>query len=442
MDPKISVDENRCNGCGNCMIVCPESVSLHIELMGGKGASGDEITLAVTDGSAHFFDEKICKRNFSTAPFQPCRCCLDACPMSAIIYPKKEGFDFLEHEVISQGNCSGCGMCAAICPEKVIVVDEAPELQGDCINCGYCVSKCPRIYFSYAEIEKKIFGSYPGDLLGPWKANVAAKTTVEDILACSQDGGFVTTALKYAFENHIIDGAIVTGTRPGTPWKPQPILATSVEEILSGAGSKYSNSPNLSLLKTAEEKGLKALAIVGLPCHIEGFRNAEMHPLDDMNLGRIVKFSIGLFCKTNFKYEELRDLLEQKCGFTIDKVTKLSIKGKNFSAESANGTTKFPLKDASACIKEGCKSCRDFTSKLSDFSVGAVGSPKGYSTVIARTDIAVDILEGMQKAGLITTKELDPSWIKKVQFLAEMKDKEATRTLAEKTSELVRLSTR
>jgi len=43
------------------------------------------------------------------------------------------------------------------------------------------------------------------------------------------------------------------------------------------------------------------------------------------------------------------------------------------------------VKDLIAAVRTGCHFCTDFTSELADISVGMVGSPDGYSTVIVRS---------------------------------------------------------
>lgn len=46
----------------------------------------------------------------------------------------------LKHE-----DCTGCGMCAAVCPHGVLTVrDKHAQLvaEGDCIECGACQLNC------------------------------------------------------------------------------------------------------------------------------------------------------------------------------------------------------------------------------------------------------------------------------------------------------------
>lgn len=407
MNPKISIDTGRCNGCGNCMIACPENASNNVELSGGKGAGGTDMSMAIVDGTAHLLNEKMCRRNFLTPPFKPCRHCLKSCPLSAVFFPEYEGFAFLLDRVVSKGDCSGCGLCVAICPEKAVGMDELPELRGECTNCGYCTAQCPRVHLLERELETALFGPYVDGPLGHCEAKVAARSKVGSILDRGQDGGFVTTLLKYALESRIIDGAIVAGVDPADPWRPMPLLATNPDEILAGAGSKYSNSPNLALLRAAEEEGLRSLAVVGLPCHIQGLRKVESQPIEDMDLGRLVKLSIGLFCMSNFEYYGLKNLIEERCDCSIGEVRKCVIKKGFFVVDGPGETIKIPLAETLSHKRDGCMGCEDFTSRLSDFSIGSAGSPEGYSTVFARTRLATEILDGMRALDLVTIRGLE-----------------------------------
>ncbi|NLV16188.1 MAG: 4Fe-4S binding protein [Syntrophomonadaceae bacterium] len=47
--------------------------------------------------------------------------------------------------VVEAVSCSGCGMCAEICPFGAIALQEdLPQVNGeDCMGCGLCVSHCP-----------------------------------------------------------------------------------------------------------------------------------------------------------------------------------------------------------------------------------------------------------------------------------------------------------
>lgn len=43
--------------------------------------------------------------------------------------------------------CKGCGICAALCPKKVLAVSELEKIEAvapeNCIQCGQCELRCP-----------------------------------------------------------------------------------------------------------------------------------------------------------------------------------------------------------------------------------------------------------------------------------------------------------
>lgn len=329
---------------------------------------------------------------------------------------KEKGFSALENEIILKDLCMSCGLCESICQEEVIKVEEQPSLIGECSNCGDCLIYCPR---SFLPIDD-------GEVLGEYLMKIAARARDERITKVSQDGGFVTALLCYALEKKIIDGAIVSMTTE--EWRAEPFIATSIEEIINAAGSKYTPSPNLRLLKGAKERGLKSIALVGLPCHIQGVAKLQHYNND---LAKIIKFAVGLFCKSSFNTSLLREFVT-KYNIDLNKVKKLDIKGKYFRVYKNGDVIKVSMKEIGKFARSSCKYCFDFSAKLADFSVGSVGSAEGYSTVIVRSEIANELLNGMIEEGVIETTEVEDELIIK---LSETKRKEAKKRVKAKIKE-------
>ncbi|WP_456474857.1 Coenzyme F420 hydrogenase/dehydrogenase, beta subunit C-terminal domain [Candidatus Pyrohabitans sp.] len=319
---------------------------------------------------------------------------------------REEGFTSLEHEVIFRDLCCGCGNCEAVCPEDVIRVDEFPRLVGKCTDCGYCLMECPRSFFNAAEMEEKLFGSVTEDELGYTVKRIGVKTKNEGIAEAAQDGGFVTALLKYALEKGIIDGAIVGGVKEDKLWYPEARLVTSPEELIATAGTRYSNSPNLAALKDVKKAKLEKLAVVGLPCQIEAVRKLQVYPIEDLDLARRIKLTISIFCSSNFLYEIMTELVERDHGVKLEDVVKVDIKGKHFLVFTREKKVEIPLKEAYRYKRDPCKVCTDFTGRLADFAVGSVGSPPGYTSVLARTEEAAKLLDEVIDAGLFETVEL------------------------------------
>jgi coenzyme F420 hydrogenase subunit beta len=336
---------------------------------------------------------------------------------------REEGFTALEHEVIYRELCSGCGLCVAACPEGVIGFTEYPKLIGKCTNCGYCLMVCPRSFLPKNELEEKTFGSSPGGT-GVIEGVYAVKSKEE-----GQDGGFVTSLLKYMLKKKLIDGAVVSSIDPTKPWKPMPKIVKTGKEVEASSGSRYSTSPNLMTLKVAKEKGLK-VAVVGTPCHMDGTAKLKTYPVEGAPLGDTVKYTIAVFCKSNFIYSMISDVLAGKERIDLKKVTKMDIKGKNLLVYEGDEEKKVLLKDIRAYERLGCKICDDFTGRFADFAVGSVDSPAENSTVIARTKEAVKILKGMKKDGLIELKDITKEELPILNKLTENKKKRARKEVA------------
>jgi ferredoxin len=78
----LIIEEDKCIGCGICVVVCEEN-RMNEEVIYGKGGRyKDELVLAVEGGIARLVDTKKCKRTFEPPEF--CRACVDHCPTGAI----------------------------------------------------------------------------------------------------------------------------------------------------------------------------------------------------------------------------------------------------------------------------------------------------------------------------------------------------------------------
>jgi coenzyme F420 hydrogenase subunit beta len=105
-------------------------------------------------------------------------------------------------------------------------------------------------------------------------------------------------------------------------------------------------------------------------------------------------------------------------------VTKVGIKKGSFIAwEGDKEVLHVPLKEIDKFVRQSCKQCDDFTAEYADISVGAIGSPSGYSTIIARTEKGLELIKRAEKAGCVELRELPQSekGFQKVLNMAQMK---------------------
>jgi NAD-dependent dihydropyrimidine dehydrogenase PreA subunit len=78
----LIIDDEKCIGCGICVVVCEEN-RMNEEIVYGKGGRyKDEMVLRIDEGKIRLIDAKKCKRAFEPPEF--CRACVDHCPTDAI----------------------------------------------------------------------------------------------------------------------------------------------------------------------------------------------------------------------------------------------------------------------------------------------------------------------------------------------------------------------
>jgi coenzyme F420 hydrogenase subunit beta len=182
---------------------------------------------------------------------------------------------------------------------------------------------------------------------------------------------------------------------------------------------------NNSVKNQAEIKadmGTGKIAMTGTPCQI-----MAASIMDDYSgyLGDLpVDLKIGLFCMENFSYSYLKELLK-KHDIDLKDVNQCRIeKGYLWLYLTEDQVFKISLDEAKSCIRKSCQICMDFTSEQSDLSVGSVGSPEGWSTIIIRNEKGLELIENAEKANYIETKPISDSGIKLMERLALKKKSE------------------
>jgi coenzyme F420 hydrogenase subunit beta len=351
----------------------------------------------------------------------------------ALEWVSKRGDRVIVEGVVGSGRCSGCAACVAICPTNVFdYVDEHPvnTRLNQCIDCDLCVESCPELHLSDAEVIPKSLDSYAthDDGFGRYGSVYLTRSTRNDILSRSQDGGTVSSLLIYALENKLVDAAVVSTTTPEKPLYPVAKLVFSPEEVLECAGSRYTYAPNLLALREAYELGVKRLAVVGVPCQINGLRYLQ-HSTPDIEVAkwyeRHVVFSIGLFCSEVFTYNGLMKYFEE-VGVNPSTVEKLNIKGKVF-IKTKDGELVKPLPQLHKYERPACLFCRDYSAELADISVGGLAT-EGWTITVIRTNAGNNIFQGAIKKGILIANEIGLE-SKQLKLLKKLCDKKRTRPL-------------
>lgn len=160
-------------------------------------------------------------------------------------------------------NCYGCGVCAVMCPAKIIDVKldtkgfYAPFVADSqrCTNCGLCLDVCA---FHHKE---------PASVVSSEIQSFAAWSNDKRVQRKCSSGGIGFEIGKMLME----EGYKVCGVRynPQTE-RAEHYLASTKEELTQSIGSKYIQSYTLDGFRKINRKD--KYLITGTPCQIDSFR--------------------------------------------------------------------------------------------------------------------------------------------------------------------------
>jgi len=310
---------------------------------------------------------------------------------------KREGL-FPDVSVIQERNvCCGCGLCFSICPVNAINIStDILKIDKDiCIDCGLCYVSCPRSFFP-KELEKYEINSLDASFskeLGYFKNIYTSQTTDDSIKNVAQNGGIVTSLLKTAFRQKIIDGALVVGISK-KPLESLPMIIQNDKELLKSAGTKYSIAYPLRILHTFNK--FKKIAIVGTCCTMQALKKISIYPLNKPFYDNIV-LKLGLFCMECFSYENLLNILKNEFNKAPENIVKMNVlKGRFYIIDNNKDSFDIPIKNVTKYGRFGCFFCDDLVNRLSDISIGSIGSESSWSTVITRSINGMDIFQKHQ----------------------------------------------
>jgi coenzyme F420 hydrogenase subunit beta len=323
--------------------------------------------------------------------------------------------DFLMGEIVDTGKCIGCASCVAICPTSVF--DYANELPVNarpdaCVQCVLCADVCPVLRPLDKDLPNSL--NFREDVIdegfGPYSYMLYTRATDPEILAAGQDGGMVSALLLHHFQSGRLKAAVVGDVLPENNQIGTHRLATTREDLLSCAASRYTYSPNTVALQEAMEKGVSPLAVVGVPCQINGVRlqqfssiKAEMANWYRKN----IKLTIGLACSESFTHESLEKLGEM-LDINADRIYNINIKGKVVvQLDDPDGevlTTS--LKKYRDFARPACLYCTDYAAETADIGAGGIGID-GWTCTWVRTEAGHEALQAAINDGWLETRPIE-----------------------------------
>ena len=348
-----------------------------------------------------------------------------------------KSFKDLIKEVVETGICGKCGGCVSFCSAGELDALEMGENElpryineDNCLKCGICYLICPQTDTLNVELQEK-FGWNPS--IGNYQKVISAQTTDKKIKKICTDGGVVTSLLIYLLERNLINGAIVS--KKTGRFARKAIIARTREGLIEAAGSTFSGSlhleelggkyttytPILSTVKSLEKRYLQDIAVVGTPCQINAIRKMQCLGIIPAHL---IKYTIGLFCIENFSFNDVaRERLEKKLDINLENIVKLNIKDDFIITLTKGVTIHVPLEEIDEVARPACFACQDFSNEYADISVGGLGSPNEYTTVLIRTELGSSVYDEALRKGYIqerTFEDGEESKLEKTKMMAKI----------------------
>ena len=340
-------------------------------------------------------------------------------------------------EVVLPGLCTGCGGCVIACPHDVLDLDRPrwnPSLraegwfEGNAAQCSHgqrgctlCTRACPRFRLWESDADRQMFGRArtAEEVVGISQGVYLVESTDQQIASVGQDGGFASALLIYALEHDDIDGALVGYC--DDRWDTHAGVATTREEVLRAAGSRYTYTANTLAFDEAVDRGLTRLGLVGMGCQVSvpavaGARGAP-------KLARKIALTVGLLCSKTFTEDIFEGLLSARYGVARHEIVKVNIKGRLqvwLDREEGDDYLEIPLREAREWTRPGCERCPDFGAEHADLSLGGIGAYAGRTLTVVRTDLGADLLMRMKRDGWIEVhdaREEDPAAVALMQKL-------------------------
>ena len=332
----------------------------------------------------------------------------------------------LFHEVVETNLCTGCAACVMACPRDVLDYDHAEtyhpfnvELStaaDDCVHgqrgCDICTRACPRFRDWEVECDTALFGRArePEEITGIRRGVFLARAADPAVLEAGQDGGLVSALLIWGLATGRIEGALTSRLSATRIWDGEPFLATTRQEVLEAAGSRYTYAANPLAMKEAERRGLRRLALVGMSC--QASINGTLAARRVNKYARRIELTLGLLCSKSFGYDGLRRVVTEEYGVPLEDVAKVNIKGRfQLWRRSTGEQVEIPLKQLAQATREGCKLCPDFAAEHADIATGGIGQRDGWTLAVVRTQRGEDWMRQAEAAGVITVRpgEEDPA---------------------------------
>jgi coenzyme F420 hydrogenase subunit beta len=329
-------------------------------------------------------------------------------------------------KVIDNGLCTRCGSCVGLSEGKIQFTDKtgkylplirqkpdnelAEKLWESCSGKQVDFPALEQFVFNDQGDHHQYLGTYRGLYIGFSRDNIIRRK--------AGSAGIITTTLIWLLNKGLIKGAVVLGMSEAEPWMNKPYIATTPDEIINAAQSKYTISSVNELLP--EIKKFKGdLAYVGLPCQVHSIRKMQAAGFPEV---KNIKYIIAPFCGLNLHFSSVISFLKAHGEKNYREIKNIQFRhgewpgnmriemknGKKFQLPKFHANYLIPFHMIKRCIY-----CIDASNEFTDISVGDAWAPvyekrgEGFSFVIVRSEKGEKIAQQMVRDGEIDIQPID-----------------------------------
>lgn len=317
--------------------------------------------------------------------------------------------------------CNRCGTCVGLSQGKIVFEDKTGKYQPKLVAqiddqlVDTIWNACSGKYFDFPKHRELFYkdASCFHSFIGAYEQIGIGYSCDPNIRKAGASGGIISAVLIWLLRKKMIDGAVVLGMSESEPWLTQAYIATSEEEILNGAQSKYIISSTNDILPEIEKFDGK-LAYIGIPGQVQSIRKLQVmnHPSV-----KNIEYIFGPFYGNTLHFSSIKSFLRTYGEKDYHDITKLYFRygewpGK-MRVELKSGRV-IELKKFHANylipfhILRNSLYCTDLTNEYTDISGGDAWAPvyeergKGFSMIISRSKKGDEILRMMQEDGSLS----------------------------------------
>jgi coenzyme F420 hydrogenase subunit beta len=322
-------------------------------------------------------------------------------------------------DVAERHLCTGCGVCAFVQPDDIVLVDDIDAGRRPIVVSGRSTQEalavCPGVGLAHPDthgddVTPELLAGW-GPVLELWEGHA----TDPEIRFAASSGGAATALALHSLERESMHGVLHIRARADTPYLNETTLSTTREELLSATGSRYAPASPCDGLQAVVDAPA-ACVFIGKPCDVAAAAKARArNPALDRKLG----LTVAIFCAGTPSTRATLEMLDRLGVDETAELTSVRYRGNGWPgrAEAVVRTSagdarrSLSYRDSWSQLQRHrpwrCHVCVDHSGEFADVSVGdpwyrpIEPGAIGESLVVVRSERGQAIVRAAREAGAL-----------------------------------------